>query len=247
MFAVIKTGGKQYRVAAEDQITIMSLPGAPGDVLAFEDVLSLFKDGAMLIGTPFVDGVTIAGEIVQQKRSPKTISFKKRRRKNSKRKRGHRQELTVVRITQFLTDGAKPSLHSAALASTAPAALLSADAHAGHSAGIASAAAASVAAAHAAGIDTKVFQKLDSAVGTADDIELIGGIGPGIAKKLHGIGIYHFWQIVAMSQDDIDAVEHEVGFKGRAARDHWKDQAAELMAGKGPRAKVDQERAAKHD
>ena len=123
MFAVIKTGGKQYRVAAEDQITIMSLPGAPGDVLAFEDVLSLFADGAMQIGTPFVSGVTIAGEIVQQKRSPKSISFKKRRRKNSKRKRGHRQELTVVRITQFLTGGAKPVLHSAAHMSTAPAAL----------------------------------------------------------------------------------------------------------------------------
>ena len=247
MFAVIKTGGKQYRVAAEDQITIMSLPGAPGDVLAFEDVLSLFADGTMQIGTPFVSGVTIAGEIVQQKRSPKSISFKKRRRKNSKRKRGHRQELTVVRITQFLTGGAKPVLHSAAHMSTAPAALLSAEAHAGHSAGIAASAAASVAAAHAAGHDTSVFKKLDSAIGTADDIELIGGIGPAIARQLHGIGIYHFWQIVAMKQDDIDAVEHEVGFKGRAARDHWKDQAAELMAGKGPRAKVDQARAASHE
>ena len=271
MFAVIKTGGKQYRVAAEDQITIMSLPGAPGDVLAFEDVLSLFADGAMQIGTPFVSGVTIAGEIVQQKRSPKSISFKKRRRKNSKRKRGHRQELTVVRITQFLTGGAKPTLHpaahaatapaallssaahpaalqsSAAHAATAPAALLSAEAHADHSAGIAASAAASVAAARAAGHDTSVFKKLDSAVGTADDIELIGGIGPTIARQLHGIGIYHFWQIAAMKQDDIDAVEHEVGFKGRAARDHWKDQAIELIAGKGPRSKVDQARAAHHD
>ena len=119
MFAVIKTGGKQYRVAAEDQITVMSLPGAPGDVLAFEEVLT-FSDGtAVHIGAPYVTGVTVTGEIVQQKRSPKSIAFKKRRRKNSKRKRGHRQELTIVRISEFLTGGAKPAAkasHAAPLA-----------------------------------------------------------------------------------------------------------------------------------
>ncbi len=243
MFAVIKTGGKQYRVATDDKITIMSMPGVPGDVLSFEEVLSYSHEGVTQIGAPFLAGMSVTGEIVQQKRSPKTIAFKKRRRQNSKRKRGHRQELTIVKITEFLSGGAKPAHKTAAHA--AP--LLAAGTGHDH-AGIAASAAASVAAAKAAGIDTSKFRKLDKAVGTADDIELISGIGPGIAKKLHDIGIFHFWQVAALSQEDIDAVEHEVGFKGRALRDHWKDQAVELMEGKGPRAKTDQARAAaNHD
>ena len=100
MYAVIKTGGKQYRVAANETITIMSLAGNPGDAITFEDVLMVTKDGATSFGAPFVAGASVAAEIVEQARSAKSISFKKRRRKNSKRKRGHRQDLTIVRITE---------------------------------------------------------------------------------------------------------------------------------------------------
>ncbi len=102
MFAVIKTGGKQYRVAADEQITIMSLAGEAGQVVTFSDVLMVEKDGAAQIGAPFVAGASVKGEIVEQARGPKVISFKKRRRKNSKRKRGHRHDLTVVRITEVV-------------------------------------------------------------------------------------------------------------------------------------------------
>ncbi|HUO53866.1 MAG TPA: 50S ribosomal protein L21 [Rhodoblastus sp.] len=102
MFAVIKTGGKQYRVAADEQITIMSLQGDAGEIVTFSDVLMVEKDGAAQIGAPFVAGASVKGEIVEQTRGPKVISFKKRRRKNSKRKRGHRQDLTVVRITEVV-------------------------------------------------------------------------------------------------------------------------------------------------
>ncbi len=108
MFAVIKTGGKQYRVAAEDEITVMTLKGEPGDAVAFEEVLALFDGEASHIGAPHVAGATVAGTIVSHGRGPKVIAFKKRRRKNSRRKRGHKQDLTVVRITGFLTGGAKP-------------------------------------------------------------------------------------------------------------------------------------------
>ncbi|MHB2169497.1 50S ribosomal protein L21 [Alsobacter sp. R-9] len=99
MFAVIKTGGKQYRVAAQDVITIEKLTAEAGAAVAFDEVLLVGEEGAMKIGSPVVAGAKVEGTVVEQTRGPKTISFHKRRRKNSKRKRGHRQELTVVRIT----------------------------------------------------------------------------------------------------------------------------------------------------
>ncbi|RNJ50711.1 50S ribosomal protein L21 [Methylocystis hirsuta] len=98
MFAVIKTGGKQYSVAAGDVITVMALDGAPGDAVTFDEVLMLGGDSPK-IGAPTIAGAKVSGEIAEQTRSPKTIAFKKRRRQNSKRKRGHRQDLTLVRIT----------------------------------------------------------------------------------------------------------------------------------------------------
>ncbi len=105
MFAVIKTGGKQYKVAAQDEIVVMTLPGDAGAEITFDQVLS-YSDGATLeVGAPLVAGATVAAEIVAQKRGPKVIAFKKRRRQNSKRKRGHRQDLTVVRITDILLAG----------------------------------------------------------------------------------------------------------------------------------------------
>jgi large subunit ribosomal protein L21 len=109
MFAVIKTGGKQYRVAAKDVITIAKLDAAPGESVAFSEVLMFTNDDGTQLGGPTVAGVTVAGEVVEQKRGPKVIAFKKRRRQNSKRKRGHRQDLTVVRITEILTGGARPA------------------------------------------------------------------------------------------------------------------------------------------
>ena len=99
MFAVIRTGGKQYSVAAGDIITVMALEGAAGDAVAFDEVLLVSKDGAAQVGAPTVAGVKVLGEIAEQTRSPKSIAFKKRRRQNSKRKRGHRQDLTLVKIT----------------------------------------------------------------------------------------------------------------------------------------------------
>ena len=108
MFAVIKTGGKQYRVAAEDLLKVEKIKGEPGEIVQFGEVLVVGGDSAT-IGTPTVAGASVAAEVVEQGRGPKVIAFKKRRRKNSRRKRGHRQEFTLVRITEILTDGAKPS------------------------------------------------------------------------------------------------------------------------------------------
>jgi large subunit ribosomal protein L21 len=108
MFAVIKTGGKQYRVAAEDKLKVEKVAGEPGDIIQFGEVLVVGGD-TVTLGTPTVAGASVAAEVLDQGRGPKVIAFKKRRRKNSRRKRGHRQELTLVRITEILTDGAKPT------------------------------------------------------------------------------------------------------------------------------------------
>jgi large subunit ribosomal protein L21 len=108
MFAVIKAGGKQYRVAAEDVIRIDRVKSNPGEVIAFGEVLVLGGDTPS-IGAPTVSGATVAGEVLAHERGDKVIAFKKRRRKNSRRKRGSRHEFSLIRITEILTDGAKPS------------------------------------------------------------------------------------------------------------------------------------------
>ena len=108
MFAVIKTGGKQYRVAAEDVLEVAKVAGNPGDIVEFGEVLVVGGESPV-IGNPTVAGATVAGEVLEQGRGPKVIAFKKRRRKNSRRKRGHRQEFTLIRITEILTEGKKPS------------------------------------------------------------------------------------------------------------------------------------------
>jgi large subunit ribosomal protein L21 len=108
MFAVIKTGGKQYRVAAEDVIRVDRVEKKPGEVVAFGEVLVVGGDKP-LIGAPMVSGATVAGEVLAHERGDKVIAFKKRRRKNSRRKRGYRHEFSVIRITEILTDGKKPS------------------------------------------------------------------------------------------------------------------------------------------
>ena len=108
MFAVIKTGGKQYRVVVDDALEVEKIPGERGDIVTFGEVLVVGGDSVTL-GLPTVEGATVAAEVLNQGRGPKVIAFKKRRRKNSRRKRGHRQEFTLLRVTEILTDGAKPT------------------------------------------------------------------------------------------------------------------------------------------
>ncbi len=117
MFAVIKSGGKQYRVAAEDKVKVARLADEPGSVVEITDVLMVGGDSP-LIGNP-VQGATVAAEVLAHGRGPKVIAFKKRRRKNSRRKRGFREDFTMLRITEILTDGKKPSQKAASKANEA--------------------------------------------------------------------------------------------------------------------------------
>jgi|SRR5690242_17576534 large subunit ribosomal protein L21 len=109
MFAVIKTGGRQYRVVPDDVLEIGKIAGDVGTIVQLGEVLVLGGDTPVL-GMPTVAGASVAAEVLQHKRGPKVIAFKKRRRKNSRRKRGYRDEITVLRITEILADNAKPSI-----------------------------------------------------------------------------------------------------------------------------------------
>ncbi len=109
MFAVIKTGGRQYRVVPDDVLEIGKIAGDVGTIVQLGEVLLVGGESPVL-GTPTVAGASVAAEVLLHKRGPKVISFKKRRRKNSRRKRGYRDEITVLRITEILTNDNKPSI-----------------------------------------------------------------------------------------------------------------------------------------
>jgi large subunit ribosomal protein L21 len=215
MYAVIKTGGKQYRVAPNDKIQIERLKGEAGDQIEFNDVLMVANGGAVEIGAPFVAGATVVGEIASQDRGPKIIIFKKKRRKHYRRKNGHRQDLTSVTITEILTGGAKPAEKAAAKPKTEEKA---------------------EAAPEAAPLAAPAGEA------KADDISLIGGIGPKILKGLTDMGVTSLAQIAAWTPEDVERVETELKQKGRVSREEWIEQAKELLAGKPPRAKTDKAR-----
>ncbi len=222
MYAVIKTGGKQYRVAANDKILIEKLEGEAGDQIHFTDVLMVGNGADVAVGAPLVSGATVVGEIEKQARGPHLIIFKKRRRKHYRRRNGHRQDLTSVTITEILTGGAKPAAKANA---AKPAAV---EAAAAPKAEAPKAAAPAASAAHAV---------------KADDISLIGGIGPKILKALNDLGVTNLAQIAAWTPEDVERIETDIKQKGRVAREEWIEQAKELLAGKPPRAKTDKARA----
>lgn len=125
MFAVIKTGGKQFRVAADEVVRIGRLGAKTGEIVTFP-VMMLGGDNPV-IGAPLIDGASVAAEVVDHGRGAKVIAFKKRRRKHSKRKRGYRDDFTVVRITEILTDGKKPTIAAKPKAAPKPKAEAKAD------------------------------------------------------------------------------------------------------------------------
>jgi large subunit ribosomal protein L21 len=227
MYAVIKTGGKQYRVAADQKIQIEKLLGEPGDQVEFADVLMVANGDAIDVGTPFVAGATVVGEIASQDRGPRIIIFKKRRRKHYRRRNGHRQDLTSVTIREILLGGAKPSKKAAApkaekKAEAAPAPKKEKAAPAAEAAPLATGLAEGV---------------------SIDDISLIGGIGPKFQKGLKDLGVTTLAQIAGWTEADVERIEGELNAKGRVAREEWIEQAKELMAGQPPRAKTDRARA----
>jgi len=230
MYAVIKTGGKQYRVAADQKVQIEKLTGNPGDQVEFTDVLMVANGGTVDIGAPFVAGATVVGEIASHDRGPHITIFKKRRRKHYRRKNGHRQDLTSVTIREILLGGAKPSKVAKAKKSAAHQ-----DTEAEKAAALAEPKIATLA---------QMQSELKLAEGVSvDDISLIGGIGPKFQKGLAGLGVTTLVQIAEWTEAEVQRIEEALNAKGRVAREEWIEQARELMAGKPPRAKTDRARA----
>lgn len=205
MFAVIKTGGKQYRVAAEDVIEIERVAGEAGDIVTLTDVLMVGEGASASIGAPFVDGASVAAEIVEQNRGPKVISFKKRRRQNSRRKRGHRQLLTTVRISEILTGGAKPSKAAAPKKAEAPKTAVKEEA---------------APAAAAAPLFT-------APAGEPDDLTKIKGIGPVAKRQLAEQGITQFAQVAALTDEEIVTIDEAMPFSADQIKD-WREQARDM-------------------
>ena len=218
MFAVMKTGGKQYRVQAGDVLRVEKLAADAGEKIQFNEILMV----GSTIGTPLVDGAGVQAEVIDQIKGEKIIHFVKRRRKHgSKRTKGHRQQLTLLRVTDILEKGAEKSGIKAALNSGS----------------------VSVAAVEAAKPAKKAASKKEAAPETkaaapkakaadagADDLKKLSGVGPALEKKLNAAGVTSFAQIAAWGAADIAEFDEKLSFKGRIEREGWVDQAKALAA-----------------
>ncbi|MDA7429803.1 50S ribosomal protein L21 [Primorskyibacter aestuariivivens] len=201
MFAVLKTGGKQYKVSSGDTLRVEKLAADAGEKVQFNDVLMLGGD-TTVVGSPLVDGAAVQAEVIDQIKGDKVIHFVKRRRKHSsKRTKGHRQQLTLIRVTDILAEGADKSGVKAAIG-------------AGSVAGVAAAPKPAKAAEKKADAP-----KAAAPAASADDLTAITGIGPAAAKKLADAGITSYAQLAGIDADSFDAVK---------VKPEWIEQAKEL-------------------
>lgn len=223
MFAVLKTGGKQYKVHAGDTLRIEKLAANAGETIQFNEILMLGGD-APVIGAPFVDGAAVQAEVVDQIRGEKVIHFVKRRRKHSsQRTKGHRQSLTVVRVTEILSTGAGASGVKAAIGAGSGFVTTSSDA-------ATMATPKAVEAPKSA--EPKAAEPKAAAVDSADDLTHLSGVGPKLAQKLLENGVTTFAQIAAWTEDDIADMDGKLSFKGRIEREGWVEQAQAIVAEK---------------
>ncbi len=216
MFAVMKTGGKQYKVQSGDTLRVEKLAADAGEKVQFNEILMLGGD-SVTVGAPLVAGAAVQAEVIDQIKGEKVINFVKRRRKHSsKRTKGHRQKLTLVRVTEILASGADKSGVKAAIG-------------AGSVAGVAVAAAAPKRVAAPKAEKKAEAPKAAAAVG-ADDLKLLSGVGPALEKKLLEAGVTSFAQIAAWTDADVEEFGEKLSFKGRIEREGWIEQAKELAS-----------------
>lgn len=205
MFAVLKTGGKQYKVQSGDLLRVEKLAADAGEKVQFNDILMLGGD-SVTVGGPYVSGAAVQAEVVDQIKGDKVISFVKRRRKHSsKRTKGHRQQLTLLKVTDILAEGADKSGVKAAIG-------------AGSVAGTASSEA----------VAPKSKAPADAPTEAADDLKKLSGVGPALEKKLVEAGVTSYAQIAAWTDEEVEKLDADQPFKGRIAKEGWVAQAKEL-------------------
>ena len=229
MFAVLKTGGKQYKVQAGDVLRVEKLAADAGEKIQFNEILMV---GAT-VGTPTISGAGVQAEVIDQIKGDKVINFVKRRRKHSsKRTKGHRQKLTLIRVTDILEKGADKSGVKAALGAGSVSAVA-----------VEAAKPAKKAAPKKEAVKKEAAPKAEAKVAApkkaapkkaaagADDLKQLSGVGPALEKKLHENGVTTFAQIAAWSAADVTAMDEKLSFKGRIEREGWIAQAKKLAKG----------------
>lgn len=235
MFAVLKTGGKQYKVSSGDVLRVEKLAAEAGDKIQFNDILMV----GGTVGTPLVAGAGVQAEVIDQIKGEKLIHFVKRRRKHgSQRTKGHRQQLTLLRVTDILEKGADKSGVKAAIgAGSVSGAALAAGAPKKAKAEKPAAKAEKPAKAEKAAAEKPAKAEKPAAKAKpakdagGDDLKQLSGVGPALEKKLHENGVTTFAQIAAWSDADVADMDDKLSFKGRIEREGWIAQAKEL-AGK---------------
>ena len=249
MFAVIKTGGKQYKVAAGDMLRVERIAASAGDTVLFNEVMMLGGDKPQ-VGAPLIEDAGVEAEVVDQIKGEKVIHFVKRRRKHSsKRTKGHRQKLTLVKITDIMASGAGKSKAITAVGTgSVPAAQKAAieerytmnktdqaEMARRVEEGEAKAKPAKAAPAKKAEAPKEekkaAPKKAAKADAGADDLKELSGVGPALEKKLHEAGVTTFAQIAAWTEADIADMDEKLSFKGRIEREGWVEQAKEKTKG----------------
>ncbi len=225
MFAVIKSGGKQYRVAADDVLKIEKLPVGTGEMVEFNEVLLVGEGVNTTVGSPTVDGAMVTAEIVEQGRTRKIIAFKKRRRQNSRRTIGHRQHLTTIRISEILTGGAKPSKKASLKTAEAKSDDKKAAPKAEAKKAAPKAEAKKAAPKKEAKSEAATLFKVPA--GDPDKLTEIKGVGPVAEKQLNEQGITTYAQIAALSDKDVAKIDEAMPFSVDQITD-WRDQAKKL-------------------
>lgn len=219
MFAVLKTGGKQYKVQSGDVLKVERLAADAGEKIQFNEVLMLGGD-TVVVGAPFVADAAVQAEVIDQIKGEKVIHFVKRRRKHSsKRTKGHRQKLTLLRITEILEKGGDKSGVKAAIGTGSVKGWVSGD--------VVETAPKKKAAKKSAA-PKAVKATTATAATDGDDLKKLSGVGPALEKKLHAAGVTTFAQVAGWNADDIAAMDEKLSFKGRIEREGWVDQAKAL-------------------
>jgi len=222
MYAVIKTGGKQYRVSPGDRIRVETLDANEGTSVDIEQVLAIGEGASVTVGEPLISDASVSARVLAHGRGRKVEIIKFRRRKHHRKQMGHRQNYTELEITGISGAGVNvsapeaPAKEKAAPAEKAPET---------------TAAAESV----ETGSTVENLKFLDEPNGTPDDLKKILGIGGVIEEQLNGMGVYHFSQIADFTQSDVDNINEALAFPGRIERDEWIEQARELAGGGGGR------------